>query len=120
MQVYRGLRILTNQSAARLTAIWPLDHETSVGEYAPLAHAAIDEILAAGKTPIVVGGTGLYFRAALAELRLPPPPSSGARERWEELYDADPAAAHGRLAAVDPAAAGAVHVNDRRRVVRAL
>jgi tRNA dimethylallyltransferase len=101
-------------------AIWPLDREASVGAYAPLAHAAIDEILADGRTPVVVGGTGLYLRAALAELELPPPPRAGARDRWSKLYDADPAAAYAQLAEVDPAAAAAVHANDRRRVVRAL
>jgi tRNA dimethylallyltransferase len=120
MQVYEGLPILTNQSPARLIAIWPLDKEASVGEYAPLAHAAVDEILAEGRTPIVVGGTGLYFRAALADLDLPPAPAPGARERWAAAYDADPAAAHARLRELDPAAAAAVHANDRRRVVRAL
>ena len=124
MQVYRGLPILTNQSAepTRLVGIWPLDHEASVGEYAPLAHAAIDEILAAGRTPVVVGGTGLYLRAALAELALPPAPAPGARERW--------AAALRRGRRRRPRttgwprstrrAAAAVHANDRRRVVRAL
>jgi tRNA dimethylallyltransferase len=123
MQVYRGLPILTNQSThpSRLVGIWPLEHKTSVGEYAPLAHAAIDEILAAGRTPIVVGGTGLYLRAALAELELPPRPAPGARERWQRLYDEEgPAAAHARLAQLDPAAASALHGNDRRRIVRAL
>ena len=122
MQVYRDLPILTNQSAypARLVGIWPLNQEASVGEYAPLAHAAIDEILAAGRTPVVVGGTGLYLRAALADLDLPPAPAPGARERWAALYDAGPDAAHARLAAIDPAAAAAVHANDKRRVVRAL
>ncbi|MGZ4334641.1 MAG: tRNA (adenosine(37)-N6)-dimethylallyltransferase MiaA [Gaiellaceae bacterium] len=123
MQVYRGLPILTNQSAytTRLVGIWPLEQEASVGEYAPLAHAAIDEILAAGRTPVVVGGTGLYLRAALAELDLPPAPGPGVRERWATLYDEVGAtAAHERLAAIDPAAAQAVHPNDRRRVVRAL
>jgi tRNA dimethylallyltransferase len=120
MQVYRGLPMLTNQSPARLVAIWPLEHEASVGEYAPLAHAAIDEILAEGRVPVVVGGTGLYLRAALADLSLPPAPVPGARARWQEAYDADPAAAYGRLRAVDPAAAAVVHANDRRRVVRAL
>src|SRR5262249_18373625 len=84
------------------------------------AQAAIDETIAAGRTPIVVGGTGLYFRAALAELTLPPAPAPGARERWDAVYGADPAAAHARLAEVDPAAAAAVPANDRRRVVRAL
>jgi tRNA dimethylallyltransferase len=120
MQVYEGLPILTNQSPARLVGIWPLSKEASVGEYAPLAQAAIDEILAVGRTPIVVGGTGLYFRAALARLDLPPPPAPGVRERWTAFYDRDPAAAHARLAELDPAAASAVHANDKRRVVRAL
>jgi tRNA dimethylallyltransferase len=122
MQVYRGLPLLTNQSSypTRLVGIWPLDREASVGAYAPLAHAAVDEILAGGRTPVVVGGTGLYLRAALADLELPPSPASGARERWQEFYDEDPEAAHARLGELDPPAAAAVHRNDRRRVVRAL
>jgi tRNA dimethylallyltransferase len=123
LQVYQGLPILTNQSPhpIHLVGIWPLDREASVGAYAPLAHAAIDTILAAGRTPIVVGGTGLYLRAALAELDLPPAPAPGARARWQRLYDEEgPEGAHSRLAELDPAAAAAVHANDRRRVVRAL
>jgi tRNA dimethylallyltransferase len=123
MQVYRGLPLLTNQSAhpTRLVGIWPLEQESSVGEFAPLAHEAIDTIIAAGRTAVVVGGTGLYLRAALTELLLPPAPGPGARKRWERLYDAEGAeAAHARLAALDPAAARAVHPNDRRRIVRAL
>jgi tRNA dimethylallyltransferase len=123
MQVYDGLPILTNRSPhpERLVGIWPLSHVASVGEYAPLAHRTVDEILATGRMPLVVGGTGLYFRAALAELELPPAPAPGARERWERLYDEDgAAAAHARLAELDPAAAERVHPNDRRRVVRAL
>ncbi len=123
MQAYRGLPILTNQPTrpTRLVGIWPLDHEGSVAEYQRLAHAAIDEILAAGRTPVVAGGTGLYLRAAVAELELPPQPPPGARERWGHLYDeAGPGAAHAALAELDPEAAAAVHRNDRRRVVRAL
>jgi tRNA dimethylallyltransferase len=123
MQVYRGLPILTNQGSypTRLVGIWPLDHEASVGEYAPLAHAAIDEILGSGRTPVVVGGTGLYLRAALAELSLPPKPAPGVRQRWSDFYDEQGArAAHEHLAEIDPEAAAAVHENDRRRVVRAL
>ena len=81
----------------------------------------MDEILEAGRTPLVVGGTGLYFRAALAELELPPAPAPGARERWGRLYDEDgPAVAHARLDKLDAAAAARIHPNDRRRVVRAL
>jgi tRNA dimethylallyltransferase len=123
LQAYRGVPILTNQSgrATRLVGIWPLDHEGSVGEYQRLAHAALDEILAAGRVPIIAGGTGLYLRAALAELELPPAPTAGARARWERLYDDEgPEGAHAALAARDPGAAAAVHPNDRRRVVRAL
>jgi tRNA dimethylallyltransferase len=123
MQVYRGLPILTNQTRrpTRLVGVWPLSHQASVAEYQLLAHAAIDEIVAAGRTPVVVGGTGLYLRAALADLGVPPAPAPGARERWQRLYDEEGAQrAHERLADADPAAAAAVHPNDRRRVVRAL
>jgi len=123
MQVYRGLPILTAQPAGptRLVAIWPLTHEGSVGEYQRLAHRAVDEVLAAGETPIVAGGTGLYLRAALGELQLPPAPAPGARARWSEFYDsAGPAEAHAQLAGRDRPAAAVVHPNDRRRVVRAL
>jgi tRNA dimethylallyltransferase len=123
MQVYDGLPILTAQPErpTRLVAVWPLAHEASVAEYAALAHAAVDEVIAAGKTPVVAGGTGLYLRAALTDLRLPPAPEPGVREHWEAFYDAHGAVhAHGRLQALDPEAAAAVHANDRRRVVRAL
>jgi len=123
MQAYRGLPILTNQPErpTRLTAIWPLEHEGSVGEFQRLAHEAVDDILAGGRTPVVAGGTGLYLRAAIAELALPPAPSPGARERFERLYERlGPERAHAALAARDSAAAEAIHPNDRRRVVRAL
>ena len=123
MQAYRGLPILTNQPSAptRLVGIWPLDHEGSVAEYQQLAHAAIDEALDSGKTPIVVGGTGLYLRAAVSAMELPPAPRPGRRERWQRLYDnVGGERAHELLAERDPVAAASVHPNDRRRVVRAL
>jgi tRNA dimethylallyltransferase len=123
MQVYDGLPILTAQPErpTRLVAVWPLAHDASVAQYAELAHAAVDEVLAERKTPIVVGGTGLYLRAALTDLHLPPAPKPGARERWEEFYEEHGAIhAHGRLQALDPEAAASVHANDRRRIVRAL
>jgi tRNA dimethylallyltransferase len=123
MQAYRGLPILTNQpvTPTRLVGMWPLDHEGSVAEYQQLAHTAIDEVLSNGKTAVVVGGTGLYLRAALSALELPPAPGPGQRERWQRLYDnVGGERAHGLLAERDPAAAASVHPNDRRRVVRAL
>ena len=92
----------------RLVAIWPLSHEASVAEYAELAHAAIDELLAAGQPPIVAGGTGLYLRAALAELDVPPAPPPGARERWERGYD-------GRRASGAHAAPGGARPGGGRR-----
>ena len=123
MQVYRGLPILTNQSTheTELVAMWELDHEASVGEYTQLAHRAIDRAVDESLTPVVVGGTGLYLRAALVELDLPPAPEPGVRERWEQDYDRlGGNAAHQLLAELDPEAAARVHPNDRRRVVRAL
>jgi tRNA dimethylallyltransferase len=123
MQAYRGLPILTNQPATptRLVGIWTLEHEGSVAEYAELAHRVVDEALANGRTPVVVGGTGLYFRAALTDLGVPPEALPGARERLDALYERlGPEQAHALLVERDPAAAENVHPNDRRRVVRAL
>jgi tRNA dimethylallyltransferase len=123
MQAYEGLPILTAQPGrpTRLVSIWPLTHEGSVAEYALVAHAEIDRLLAEEKTPVVAGGTGLYLRAALAELELPPAPSTELRARWERLYDRlGPENAHATLVRRDPGAAARLHPNDRRRIVRAL
>jgi tRNA dimethylallyltransferase len=123
MQAYQGLPILTAQPErpTRLVGIWPLTHDGSVAEYAQRAHAAIDELLTAGRTPVVTGGTGLYLRAALAELELPPAPTPEQRARWEQLYDRlGPERAYGVLTERDSAAAARLHPNDRRRIVRAL
>jgi tRNA dimethylallyltransferase len=122
LQVYRGLPILTNQPErpTRLVGIRDLSEEMSVGEYAPLAHAAIDELVAVNGVAVVAGGTGLYLRAALADLRVPPVPDPGTRARWERAYDADPSGTVARLEQLDPAARATIHANDRRRVVRAL
>jgi tRNA dimethylallyltransferase len=122
MQVYRGLPILTNQDAgARLVGIWPLDRQGTVGEFQALAHKAIDEVVAADRTAVVVGGSGLWFQAALTDVSLPADVPADARARWERLYDRrGPAVAHGLLQARDARAAAQVHPNDRKRVVRAL
>jgi len=123
MQAYRGLPILTNQPErpTRLVGVWPLDHEGSVAEFARLAHAAVVDLLAAERTPVLAGGTGLYLRAAIGELGLPPKVDPEIRERVQRMYDRLGAErAHVLLAAQDPGAAATVHPNDRRRVVRAL
>ncbi len=122
MQVYSGLPLLTNQPRrpTRLVGIWPLSRTGSVGAYQRLAHAAIDELVRGTGSAVVAGGTGLYLRAALADLELPPAPDPGQRARWEAAYDRDRDQAYAELSSRDPEAAATVHANDRRRVVRAL
>jgi tRNA dimethylallyltransferase len=129
LQVYEGLETLTGVASAaertllehRLVSIVPLDATFSAGQYAELAHAEIDDLLAAGRRPIVVGGTGLYLRAALAELDLRPPPPEGVRERWQaELESRGPGPLHAVLSERAPWAAAEIDPNDRQRIVRAL
>lgn len=117
--LYEGLPVITAAPdyPARLVGIVPLEDDVSVGEYQRLAHAAID----ASDLPLVVGGTGLYFRAALSAFDLPPPAEPGRRAFWQDEYERLGAeAAHAALAERDAAAARRVHANDRKRVVRAL
>jgi tRNA dimethylallyltransferase len=117
--LYESLPVITAAPdyPARLVGIIPLDQDVSVGQYQRLAHEAIDE----SALPLVVGGTGLYFRAALSALELPPPAPSERRAFWQQEYDRlGPEGAHAALAARDVAAATRVHANDRKRVVRAL
>ena len=122
MQVYRGLAILTNQPSrpTRLVAIRSLAEEMSVGAFAALAHREIDALVADHGVAVVSGGTGLYLRAALADLDLPPRVPSHVRSRVVREVDDDREAAHRRLATLDPVAAEAVHPHDRKRLVRAL
>jgi tRNA dimethylallyltransferase len=122
LQVYRGLPILTNQPErpTALVGIRDLSQEMSVGEYADLAHHAIDDLVAAHGVAVVAGGTGLYLRAALCDLRLPPAVPAHVRARVERAYDRSPSDAYELLRGLDPEAAARVHPNDRRRVVRAL
>jgi tRNA dimethylallyltransferase len=129
MQVYRGLETLTGVASPaeqaelehRLVSFLALTDTFSVGRYAELAHAEIDGLLAAGRRPIIVGGTGLYLRAALTDLDLRPAVRSAVRERWlAELESAGAPALHATLARRAPWAAAGVAPNDRQRIVRAL
>lgn len=129
LQVYRGLETLTGAASAaeqerlehRLLSFLPVDAPFSAGQYARRAHTEIDALLTAGRRPIVVGGTGLYLRAALAELDLRPPVPAAVRDRRRaELQERGAPALHAELAARDPAAAAAVRPTDAQRVVRAL
>jgi tRNA dimethylallyltransferase len=129
LQVYSGLETITGAAGPRerialehrLISFLPVDAQFSAGQYAELAHAEIDGLLAAGRRPIVVGGTGLYLRAALSDLALRPPPPEGVRERWlAELERRGPEALHGVLAARAPWAAETIQPTDRQRIIRAL
>jgi tRNA dimethylallyltransferase len=129
LQVYQELETLTGAATAaeraqlehRLISFLPVDASFSAGQYAELAHAEIDALLDDGARPIVVGGTGLYLRAALADLRLRPPPPEGAREYWvAELDRRGLPALHGILRDRAPWAAAEIDPADRQRIVRAL
>jgi len=91
LQVYEGLEILTGTATAeeqarlehRLLGVVPVTADFSIGDYMPLAHREIDAALEADRRPIVVGGTGLYLRAAVADLSLEKvPPEAEESELW--------------------------------------
>ena len=113
LQVYAGLERLTGVASAaeqallehRLVSFLSVQESFSAGSYAKLAHHEIDTLLDEGARPIVVGGTGLYLRAALADLDMRPPPSPGVRERWSaELARQGPETLHAELARRTPSA----------------
>ncbi|MBF6619629.1 MAG: tRNA (adenosine(37)-N6)-dimethylallyltransferase MiaA [Patulibacter sp.] len=127
MQLYRGIETLTGARDAleqddlehRLVSVLPISETCSAGRFAVLAHREIDDALAAGRVPVVVGGTGLYLRAALTDLELRPPAPPEIRARIEAELAADGAEAlHARLIAVAPWAAEHVQPRDRSRIVR--
>jgi tRNA dimethylallyltransferase len=124
IQVYRGLEVLSGAASAdqrtrldhRLLSFVDPGEEFSAGRYAEAAHAEIDSLLAEGRRPIVVGGTGLYLRAALADLDLRPPVPQEIRDQVEgEIAERGPAALHAEL---DPDLAQTVEPNDRKRIAR--
>lgn len=129
MQVYRGMDIGTAKPAiserrvpyACIDLVEP-GEPFSAALYQRCARAAIDDGLSRGVLPVLAGGTGLYVRAALDEMRFPAgEAASPARGRIEALAaEIGAAALHERLAESDPASAALIHPNNTRRVVRAL
>jgi tRNA dimethylallyltransferase len=129
LQVYRGLEVLTGVATPaeqerlehRLVSFVPVTETFSAGQFAGLAHDEVDAALAAGRRPIVLGGTGLYLQAALTDLELRPPPPPGVRERIvADVAQRGVEALHAELAERAPGAAAAIEPTDRTRVVRAL
>ena len=129
LQVYAGLEVLTGVATPeerarlehRLVAFVPITETFSAGRYAELAHAEIDALLSEGATPIVVGGTGLYLRAALADLELRPEPPPGLRAEVNARVQAEGAqAAHAALVQRAPWIARSLRPTDTHRLVRTL
>ncbi|MFJ4380948.1 tRNA (adenosine(37)-N6)-dimethylallyltransferase MiaA [Streptomyces albidoflavus] len=128
MQLYRGMDIGTAKLTEaerggvphRLLDIWPVTETASVAEYQRLARAEIDRLLAEGRTPVLVGGSGLYVRGAVDHLDFPGTDPEVRARLEEELAAHGPGPLHTRLAAADPEAATAILPSNGRRIVRAL
>lgn len=128
MQLYVGMDIGTAKLpiAARhgvphhLLDVWPISKSAAVAEYQQLARAAIAEIRARGRMPILVGGSGLYLRGALDRLEFPGESPDIRARLYAELEHVGVAALHARLATLDAAAAASILPTNGRRIVRAL
>jgi tRNA dimethylallyltransferase len=128
MQLYRGLDIgtakLTPAERAgvphHLLDVLDVTETASVAAYQRAARRVVEDVLAAGRTPVLVGGSGLYVQAVVDELEFPGTDPALRAELAAELDEHGPAALHARLAAVDPSAAVAILPSNGRRIVRAL
>jgi len=128
MQLYQGMDIGTAKLTVaeragiphHLLDVWPVTQAASVSEYQRLAREAIDDIRGRGRTPVLVGGSGLYIRAATDNLRFPGTDPELRASLEAQLSRVGSAALHARLAQLDPAAAAAILPGNGRRVVRAL
>ena len=128
MQVYRGMDVGTAKLTPaerqgvphHLLDIWPVTLAASVSEYQKLARQAIDDIRDRNRTAILVGGSGLYVRAAIDNLQFPGTDAALRAGLEDELAVAGPAVLHARLATLDPKAAASILPGNGRRIVRAL
>ncbi|MGW6458887.1 tRNA (adenosine(37)-N6)-dimethylallyltransferase MiaA [Streptomyces sp. NPDC055078] len=128
MQLYRGMDIGTAKLPPgerggvphHLLDIWDVTEAANVADYQRLARAEIDRLLAEGRTPVVVGGSGLYVRGAVDTLEFPGTDPAIRARLEEEATALGPGALHARLAAADPDAARAILPGNGRRIVRAL
>jgi tRNA dimethylallyltransferase len=128
MQLYRGMDIgtakLTEDERGgvphHLLDVWDVTERAAVAEYQRLARAAVDALLAAGRVPVLVGGSGLYVDAVLGGFEFPGTDPALRAELEARLAADGPAALHAELAAADPEAAAAILTTNGRRIVRAL
>ena len=128
MQLYRGMDIGTAKLAEpdrrgvphHLLDVWEVTEAANVAAYQRLARAAIDDILSRGRTPVLVGGSGLYLRAALDPLDFPGTDPELRARLERELTELGPGTLHTRLSTVDPLAAREILPTNGRRIVRAL
>jgi tRNA dimethylallyltransferase len=128
MQLYRGMDIGTAKLTRpqrrgvrhHLLDVWDVRRAANAADYQGLARAAFADIAGRGRVPLLVGGSGLYVRAALDDLNFPRT-VPGVRDRLEtELAQAGPGPLHDRLATLDPVAAAAILPSNGRRIIRAL
>ncbi|MEV8526446.1 tRNA (adenosine(37)-N6)-dimethylallyltransferase MiaA [Streptomyces sp. NPDC052000] len=128
MQLYRGMDIGTAKLTPEergdvphhLLDIWDVTEPANVAAYQKLARTEIDRLLAEGRTPVLVGGSGLYVRAAIDVLEFPGTDPAVRARLERELDEQGSGALHARLAAADPEAARAILASNGRRIVRAL
>ena len=128
MQLYAGMDIGTAKLTVEqrrgvphhLLDVWDVRRAANVADYQRMARDAIADVVGRGRVPVLVGGSGLYVRAALDDLDFPGT-DPRIRERLEaELADGGPGPLHARLAVIDPGAAAAILPSNGRRIVRAL
>ena len=129
MQIYRRMDIGTAKPTEEemqgiphpMLGVAEPDEDFSVSRYCEMAAPIVDDIVARGKTAIIAGGTGLYMDSLIKGNAFAPFPSTGVRERLEARADAEGIGVlMAQLNAIDPVAAGKLHLSDRKRIIRAL
>jgi tRNA dimethylallyltransferase len=128
MQLYRGMDVGTAKATMEerrgvphhLLDLWPVTHTADVASYQQEARAVIDRLISRGVQPVVVGGSGLYVRAALDDFAFPGTDPLVRARLEDELADLGAPALHQRLAELDPPAAEGILPSNGRRIVRAL
>jgi tRNA dimethylallyltransferase len=128
MQLYRGMDVGTAKLTVEerqgvphhLLDVWPVTRTATAADYQSLCRAVVDDLLGRGVVPVLVGGSGLYLRAALDDLSFPGTDPDLRAALEAELSRDGTLALHARLAALDPAAAARMEPTNGRRIVRAL